>query len=262
MPVRLDDKAIFVTGGANGIGEAVAVACIESGASVVAVDVDVDGLERLAASLDAGERFKPYAADVTDEDAVRKAVDFSRSTYGRIDGCFNNAGVAGVPSPLPDTSREEFNRIMQINVYGFFYVLKHAMGAMREQRSGSIVNTASTAGLGGIGNVSPYVASKHAAVGLTLSAGLEAGYYGVRVNAVCPGWIWTPIQKWVGEEIYNDPIRAAEIQKQLAANVPLQRFAQPEEVARAVTFLLSDESSYIAGETLRIDGAMLSGYMA
>ncbi|MFD0094658.1 SDR family NAD(P)-dependent oxidoreductase [Bacillus cereus] len=262
MPVQLKDKTVFVTGGASGIGESVVRMAIEAGAAVVALDLDAENLEQLTVSLDAGDQLKTYAADVTDEDAVRNAVEFTRSTYGSIDGCFNNAGIAGTPAPIPDTPATQFDRVMRINAYGVFNVLKYTMAVMREQKSGSIVNCASTAGLGGIGNSSPYVASKHAVIGLTLTAGVEAGYYGVRVNAVCPGWTWTPIQKWVGEEIYNDADRAAEIQQQLAANVPLQRFAQPDEVARAVTFLLSDEASYIAGETIRIDGGFLSGYMS
>jgi NAD(P)-dependent dehydrogenase (short-subunit alcohol dehydrogenase family) len=259
---ELNGKTVLVTGGASGIGEAVVRLCIEADASVVAVDLDGGGLEQLAESLDVGDRFSWQVVNVADEQAVREAVEFTRGTYDSIDGCFNNAGISGVPTPLPDTSLEEFDRIMRVNVYGMFNVLKHTMAVMRDQKSGSIVNTASTAGLGGIGNMSPYVASKYAAVGLTLTAGLEAGYYGVRVNAICPGWTWTPIQRWVGDDIYNDPAQAAAMQKQLAANVPLQRFAQPEEIARLALFLLSDESSYIAGETIRADGGLLSGYMS
>jgi NAD(P)-dependent dehydrogenase (short-subunit alcohol dehydrogenase family) len=262
MPVQLEGNIIFITGGAKGIGGAATTACIEAGASVVAVDVDASALEELANTLNVGDRLLTHVVDVSDEDSVKKAIELTRDTYGRIDGCFNNAGIAGLPTPLPDTTHEDFDRIMRINLYGMFYVLKHTMAVMREQKSGSIVNTASTGGLGGVGNTSPYVASKHAAVGLTLTAGLEGGAYGVRVNAVCPGWVWTPIQKWVGDDVYSDPTRAAAIQEQLAANVPLRRFAQPDEIARAVTFLLSDESSYITGETLRIDGGMLSGYVA
>lgn len=263
MPVQLNDKVVFVTGGASGIGEAVVKMALEAGASVVAADRDADGLEALTASLaSAGDRLKTFVADVTDEGAVHQAVEFTRSSYGRVDGCFNNAGIAAAPAPLPDTPGEDFDRMMRINVYGMFYVLKHTLAVMREQKSGSIVNTASTAGLGGIGNSAPYATSKYAAMGLTHSAGVEAGYYGVRVNAICPGWTWTPIQKWVGDDVYNDPEKAADIQKQLAANVPLQRFAQPDEMARVVTFLLSDEAGYIAGEAIRVDGGFMSGYMS
>ncbi|MET0909618.1 MAG: SDR family oxidoreductase [Ilumatobacteraceae bacterium] len=262
MPVRLDNKTVFITGGASGIGEAAVVDCIEAGAAVVAVDVDRGNLDRLAASLDVGDRLTTLVVDVSDEDAVRQAIEHTRSTYGSIDGCFNNAGVSGVPTPMPETTAEEFDRIMRINVYGMFYVLKHTLAVMRDQKSGSVVNTASVAGQTGMGNMISYVTSKHAAMGITATAGVEAGQYGVRVNAVCPGWVWTPIQKWVGDDIYEDPARSAEIQEQLAASVPLKRFAQPHEISRVVAFLLSDEASYIAGETVRIDGAMLTGYMA
>jgi NAD(P)-dependent dehydrogenase (short-subunit alcohol dehydrogenase family) len=259
MPAQLNDKVVLITGGASGIGEAVVKMSLEAGAAVVALDLDAEGLEQLVGSFaSAGDRLKTYAADVTDEAAVQKAVEFTRSTYGSIDGCFNNAGIGGQLGPLPDTPSELFDRIMRINVYGVFYVLKHTLSAMREQKSGSIVNTASTAGLGGIGNFAPYVASKHAVVGLTLSAGIEAGYYGVRVNALCPGWTWTPMNQAQTE----NPERALEIQKELEEKVPMQRWAQPKEMAALTTFLLSDESSYIAGETIRVDGGFLSGYMS
>lgn len=259
MPVDLSNKSVLVTGGGSGIGEATVKASIDAGAAVLAIDLNAERLHRLAESLSVGDRFTWQVADVTDEDAVHAAVELACSKYGSLDGCFNNAGIVNLPAPIPDTSLEEFDRIMRVNLYGMFIVLKHTLAVMRRQKAGSIVNTASTAGLGGIGNMSPYVASKYAAVGLTHTAGLEAGYYGVRVNAICPGWVWTPIQ---GQEAYDDPAKAADVQKQLSAGVPLERFGQPEEIARLATFLLSDESSYIAGEVIRADGGLLAGYMA
>lgn len=262
MTVRLDDKIIIVTGAGGGIGEALARSACACGSTVIAVGRRGSALERVAGDMDGGPgQFVIEVADVTQADAVEALVRRTARRFGRVDGCFNNAGVSHEGAELPDMAVDVFDRVMRINVFGCLHVLRSTLGIMRDQRYGSIVNNASAAAAIGVAMHAPYVASKHAVVGLTNAAGVEAAAYGVRVNAVSPGWVWTPIhQGALGADTFNDPERSAEAQAQMAARTPMRRVAQPQEIADVAAFLLSDAASYIAGESIVVDGGQIASF--
>lgn len=262
MAVGLEDKVIIVTGAGGGIGEALARSACASGSTVIGVGRRRSALERVAADLDGGPgHFVIEVADVAEADDVERLVGRTARRFGRIDGCFNNAGVGHDGAELPDMAVDVFDRMMRINVFGCMHVLRSTLAIMRDQRYGSIVNNASAAAALGVAMHAPYVASKHAVIGLTNAAGVEAAAYGVRVNAVSPGYIWTPIhQDALGADTFNDPERAAEVQARMSARIPMRRVAQPEEVADVAAFLLSDAASYIAGEAVVVDGGLLASF--
>jgi NAD(P)-dependent dehydrogenase (short-subunit alcohol dehydrogenase family) len=263
VAAELKDKVIIVTGGASGIGEAFVVLAYGLGAKVVAMDIQQDLLDRLVkrvSALDGGE-LSTAVVDVTDSGVVRQAVEAAVDRHGRIDGCFNNAGITHDMVATPEMPDELFEHVMRVNAFGCFYVLKHVLGVMRAQKSGAIVNTASTAGVAGLGNFAPYVASKHAVVGLTKAAALEGAAYNVRVNSILPGYTDTPIFDMYNEGMFGGDLEAVATAKaQWAKNVPLGRFGRPGEIARVAAFLLSDDASFLSGESIRIDGAQLAGF--
>ena len=262
MTVGLEGKVIIVTGAGGGIGEALARSACASGSTVIAVGRRVSALERVAGDVEGGPgQFVVEVADVVQADAVEALVRRTARRFGRIDGCFNNAGVGHDNAELPDMAVDVFDKVMRINVFGCMHVLKYTLGIMRDQRYGSIVNNASGASVIGIAMNAPYVASKHAVAGLTDAAGVEAAAYGVRVNAVSPGFVWTPIwETALGADAFNDPELSADVQAQMSATTPMRRFAQPQEIADVAAFLLSDAASYITGENIIVDGGMLASF--
>lgn len=251
---RLDDKIAIVTGGSSGIGLATARTFAQAGARVVIADI-TDGSDA-AAEIDG--IYLP--CDVTDADAVDRMVGTTVERLGRLDVLFNNAGVE-MHGQIVDTAREQHRKLIDVNVNGVYYCLQAAIRAMLENDGpvrGAIVNTASVAGITGVPAMSSYNASKFAVVGLTRNAAVEYGAAGVRVNCVCPGIIRTPM----GEAAISE-LGGPEVLEAIgAAAHPLGRIGEPEDVARLVTFLASDDASFISGAVVTVDGAMSAGFNA
>lgn len=250
MAGELQDKVALVTGGASGIGRATALAMVAAGAKVAICDRDatlgpqvVGEIERL------GGQAMFCHADVTNAAQVTAMVDAIVGRYGRLDCAFNNAGIEGAYGPTVDYAQDEFERVFAINVLGVFLCLQAELRAMLKTGGGAIVNTASITGLVGWRGAPAYSASKHAVVGLTRTAALENSRYGIRVNAVCPGVIETPM----GARIMQENPGARE---KLEAKHPMRRLGRPEEVARAVVWLCSDAASFTTGHTLTMDGGL------
>jgi NAD(P)-dependent dehydrogenase (short-subunit alcohol dehydrogenase family) len=243
------DKAAFVTGAAAGMGAATARAFAQAGAAVAIVDRDAEAAEKLTAELTgAGHRAIAIACDVSDEQQVKNAVDTTVSTFGSLDMAFNNAGIMLPPVGAADETADAFNKIVSVNLYGVWASMKYELAQMRGQGSGSIVNCSSLGGLVGGNGRSTYHATKHGVLGQTKSAALEYAPHGIRVNAVCPGTIDTPmVERMIaGREL--DP------QAALAA-IPMGRLGRADEIAAAVLWLCSDASSYVTGVALPVDGA-------
>src|SRR5262245_28468235 len=194
MNRRFEGKAILITGGGGGIGRATAVRLAGEGARIAAVDVSKAALaDTVAAVARAGGQAIPLEADVTRDDEVARYVASAHAALGRVDGFFNNAGILGETQPITDYPEEMFDRVIAVNLKGVWLGLKHVGRLMKAQGAGAIVNTASIAGLTGTPNVVAYTASKHAVVGMTRTAAMEFARHGIRVNAICPGPIETPM---------------------------------------------------------------------
>jgi 3alpha(or 20beta)-hydroxysteroid dehydrogenase len=251
---RFAGKVAVITGGAGGMGKATAARLLEEGARVVLVDREAEALEQVGRELGG---VMTVVADVAEETSVRGYVEQAVATHGAIDLFFNNAGIEGRVAPLTELTAADFDRVMAVNVRGVFLGLREVLRQMRRQPlGGAIVNTASMGGLKGGLNFSPYVASKHAVVGLTRSAALEGAPYRIRVNAVAPGHIDTRMARSIAEQASPaDPGRAVEDR---ASRIPLGRYGRPEEVAELVVWLLSDEASYVSGAIVSIDAGLTS----
>ena len=246
--MRFQDQIVFITGAASGIGAAAARRFASEGARLLLTDVQDEAGENLAESLRAaGCEARFVRCDVADYASVRAAVAEAETRFGRLDIALNNAGIGG---PMADTSRlrlEDWERVIAVNQHGVFYGMKEQLRLMQVQRSGCIVNVSSIAGLRGLPNQLAYTASKHAVVGMTKTAALEAARYGVRVNAVCPVFTRTPL--------VDELFAAVEgIDQKLLRTIPLRRFGEVEDVVNAVTWLCDPASAFITGLALPIDG--------
>ncbi len=241
----LQDKVVLITGGTSGIGRATAVAFGEASAKVVLSGRrEAEGEETAALIRDTGAECLFVRSDVSDEAEVQALVEKTIATYGRLDCAFNNAGIESPLKPLHEQSIEDFDKLMSINVRGLFLCMKYEIQQMLNQGSGVIINNSSMGGLIAFPGVSPYVASKHAVMGLTRSAALDYAKQGIRINAVNPGLIATAMIDRLSSGSTDD----------LASMVPMGRMGQAAEIAQAVVFLCSDAASYITGQPLVIDG--------
>lgn len=245
-------KVAIVTGGANGIGREVCLGFARRGGRVAIVDRDAEAGEALAAEIGKGRAIF-RAADVTRAADVQAYVQATLDAFGgRIDCFHNNAGIEGRVAPTAEYEEAVFDQVMAVNVKGVFLGLRHVLPVMIRQGAGSVVNTASIAGMVGTPGMPAYVASKHAVMGLTKVACGEVGPQGVRVNAVCPGPIATRMVQDIAKQV--SPNNPESIEERYAAAIPLRRYGQAEEVANLVLFLLSDLASNITGAQVTVDG--------
>jgi NAD(P)-dependent dehydrogenase (short-subunit alcohol dehydrogenase family) len=248
----LQSKVFLVTGAAGGIGRAAALAAVRAGASVFAADIDADGAELTARLVrEAGGQAGARGCDMSSATEVAALVDAAKATFGRIDCAFNNAGIEGSPAPVAALAEEDFDRVISVNLKGVWLAMKAELAVMLEQGAGAIVNTASVAGLVGTPGYAAYIASKHGVAGLTKSAALAYAPRGIRVNAVCPGFIETAMTERIFAE---QPERKAGLMTRIAQG----RFGTPEEIADAVVWMCSDGARYMNGHMLAVDG----GYVA
>jgi NAD(P)-dependent dehydrogenase (short-subunit alcohol dehydrogenase family) len=250
--IRLDGRVAVVTGAAGVIGTATLHLLAERGARIVAVDRREADLKAAIRELPASAEALAIAADVTSEDEVRDYVRATVDRFGTIDAFYNNAGVEGDIKPLQDYSLETFRRVLDVNVVGVFLGMKHVLPVMLKQNKGSIINTASIAGLLGSPHIAVYSASKHAVIGLTKSVAWECTNTGVRVNCVCPGMIDSRMLSTIlqGRSGGNSPPPVDKI----VDRIPARRLGLASEVASIVAFLASDEASYVSGSAYTVDG--------
>lgn len=247
-------RSVLITGGAGGIGAETALAFLEQGANVAIVDLSEEALAATKSKLEGHGEVLTFAADVSDEGAVKNFVDQTVAAFGGIDVFFNNAGIEGKQVPLTELSVETFQKLFAVNALGVFLGMKHVLPIMQAAGRGSIINTSSQAGLYGSPNMLAYVGSKHAVTGMTKTAALEAAPFGVRVNSIHPYGIATPMVDRVEADLASKGFDMSAFD--LTKVIPLGRTASPRDMANVVVFLGSDESAYLTGIQLRADGGL------
>jgi NAD(P)-dependent dehydrogenase (short-subunit alcohol dehydrogenase family) len=252
MAGRLEGKAVLVTGAGSGIGRASALTLAREGARLVVNDLSAEAGQETVHQIEAAGGAAAFVqADVSQAAEVQRLIARGVEICGRLDGAFNNAGIGSSGRRLHEESEAAWDRMIAVNLKGVWLCLRAEIGQMLRQGGGAIVNTASVAGLIGLRGSSAYVAAKHGVVGLTRTAALECAQENIRVNAVCPGLVRTPL---VAEVIARNPGREA----MLLAQEPIGRYAEPAEIGEAVTWLLSDAASFVTGHAMAVDGAWLA----
>jgi NAD(P)-dependent dehydrogenase (short-subunit alcohol dehydrogenase family) len=246
MNGMLTDKVAIVTGGGSGIGEAAAVFMAREGARIIVADIQTAGAASTIAQItrDGGEAIF-VQADVSREDQVANLVDQALRTWGRLDCAFNNAGFGNVPLPMAELEHAEWSRVISVVLDGVFLCMKHEIAAMLKTGGGAIVNTASNAAIRGIPSQGAYCAAKAGVLGATRSAAMDYAKQGIRVNAICPGLVLTPLIRKLKEQ-GND--------WEASANIPMGRGAEPVEIGAVAAWLCSAGASYLTGQAISVDG--------
>lgn len=247
-----EDRVVLVTGAASGIGRATALAFAQASARVVVADVSEEGGKKTLKLIEAYGREGLFVrCDVSNFREVTYLIDKTLKSFGRLDVAFNNAGIEGLQADTEACTEENFDRVIATNLKGVWLCMKYEIEQMLKQGTGAIVNCASIAGLVGFPKIPAYVASKHGVIGLTKTAALEFATKGIRINAVCPGAIMTPmLARFAKDE--------EEARKNFSALEPMGRVGKPEEIANAVLWLSSPQASFITGQALAVDGGWLA----
>lgn len=251
MTKRFEDKVVLITGGSGEIGTVTAKMFLEEGAKVAIVGTSEEKLEKAKAKI--GDVLT-ISADVTNEDDVKNYVNKTVEKYGTIDVFFNNAGIEGKMGPIEGQEVDDIKKVLEVNVLGMMLGLKHVIPVMRKQKSGSIINTSSVAGLAGSAGSAPYVASKYAVIGITKTAALEAANDNIRVNSVNPAPVEGRMMRSIESGLDSENPEA--LKAELVKTIPLGRYGEVEDVAKLVLFLASDDSSFITGAVHLVDGGM------
>lgn len=241
-----EGKVAMVTGSAMGIGLACAEAFAYAGATVVMVDIQ-EPVGQAQKLVDAGYKAVTYKCDVSDAQAVKEMIEWIVSTYGRLDAAHNNAGIQTPQRPMAEITDEEFDRTVAVDLKGVWNCMKYEIEQMLKQRSGTIVNTSSQGGITAFQGQAAYISCKHGVVGMTRTAAMDYAAKNIRINAVCPGAILTPM----AEELIR---RNPQVEKDLIRDIPAGRLGKPEEIADAVLWLCSPQASFVHGHALLVDG--------
>lgn len=258
---KSESNVVIITGAAMGLGLAAAKELASRGINLTLADYNEKSLEE--AKNEINKQFQSVkiitvVADVSQENAVKNYVDQTIKAFGRIDGLYNNAGIEGKQAGMTEYDINIFKKVIDINLMGVYFGMRYVIPVMQKQKYGRIVNVASVGGIRGVLNQVAYVASKHAVSGMTKNAALEYGRFGITTNAIAPGAILTPMVAEAFRQVNPDDPKAAE--KEYAQHNPIKRLGLPHEVAKVVAFLLSEDASYINGQTIAIDGGESNTY--
>ncbi len=248
---KLENKVAIITGGAGSIGKSTAQLFLEQGAKVLLVDMNEDALKKTVEEL-GGKNVKYAVADVTKSEDVQRYVNDAVKSFGKIDVFFNNAGIEGVVKPIADYPEDMFDKVIAVNVKGAWLGVKYVLPQMND--GGSIINTSSVAGINGSPNVSAYITSKHAVVGIMRAIAVEAAPRKIRVNSIHPSPVDNRMMRSLEEGFAPGQAEAAK--KELEKTIPLGRYANPDEIGKLALFLASDDSQFITGTTQVIDGGL------
>jgi NAD(P)-dependent dehydrogenase (short-subunit alcohol dehydrogenase family) len=251
-------KVVQITGAASGFGAMLAGDLAAAGARLMLSDVNADGLAEVAGAAEAqGAHVLAEVFSVADDAAMASHVAAGVDRFGGLDIAFNNAGIGGGLCRLPEIPLEDYDRIMEINARGVFIGLRHQLPVMLGRGRGSILNTASAAGLVGSGQLAAYAASKHAVIGMTKAAADEVARKGVRVNAICPSFAATPMVETMGDAMgERHGVSRDEAYGIIASRVPMRRVAEPREVVQAMLWIVSDDNSFMTGQAISVDGGL------